>query len=578
MNSRLFGSIILGLAVGGSMTCGRSKPADVNDISADGEVRAFGDSDDAQAISGPGDGGLADGSSAGEVGPLPLVLPEICATDTLIPPKNLVCTGLYEDIVGKVTAPGVAPYAPAIPLWSDGATKQRWIALPAGGIIDSSNPEEWIFPVGTKVWKEFSRGGQRVETRLWQKVRNGYWVDGTYVWNADESAGVLGGGGDIVLDDGSAYHIPTQDECEKCHRGRTEHILGFEQVLLGLPGATGLTLDTLVQQGKLSAPPASTALAIGDDGTGAAAPALGWLHVNCGVTCHNDNSNSTAYAAGMLLRLSPAELDGRAVDATFDPVRTTVGVVVGTPNWSGQTRIVPGSPQQSLIYQLISHRGMGMQMPPIATNLVDEVNDARIAAWIAGMPPAAPPPAQDASAPPPPDAGSAMPPDAAADSSLPSTSSGGAPGSGGVSGSGGQLSGTGGMSGTGGVVSGTGGEVSGTGGVVSGTGGEVSGTGGMVSGTGGMVSGTGGMVSGTGGVSSTGGVSTGGGSGTDAGSTDAGSSTDAGTAGVSGTDAGGTGAAGGSGAGANGGAAGGGGQGGGLADGAGGNLAMASEN
>jgi hypothetical protein len=536
MNSRLFGSIILGLAVGGSMTCGRSKPADVNDISADGEVRAFGDpadaqATDAQATSGPGDGGLADGSSAAEVAPvLPLVLPEICATDTLIPPKNLVCTGLYADIVGKVTAPGVAPYAPAIPLWSDGAMKQRWIALPAGGIIDNSNPEEWIFPVGTKVWKEFSRGGQRVETRLWQKVRNGYWVDGTYVWNADESAGVLGGGGDIVLDDGSAYHIPTQDECEKCHRGRTEHILGFEEVLLGLPGATGLTLDTLVQQGKLSAPPASTTLAIGDDGTGAAAPALGWLHVNCGVTCHNDNSNSTAYAAGMLLRLSPAELDGRAVDATFDPVRTTVGVVVGTPNWSGQTRIVAGSPQQSLIYQLISHRGMGMQMPPIATNLVDEANDARIAAWIAGMPPAPPPPPQDASAlPPAPDGGSATPPDAAADSSPPS-SSGGAPGTGGVSGTGG--------------VAGTGGQVAGTGGV-SGTGG-VAGTGG-VSGTDAGDAGTGDQVAGADAGGGTGGVS----------GTDAGTSTDAG-----GTDGGG----------------GGGGQGGGLGGGPGGNLAMASEN
>jgi len=73
--------------------------------------------------------------------------------------------------------------------------------------------------------------GRRVETRLWQKVRDQFWVDATYAWNGDESAAVQSGGGDIPFA-GGIYHIPTQDECEKCHRGRTEHILGFEQVEL----------------------------------------------------------------------------------------------------------------------------------------------------------------------------------------------------------------------------------------------------------------------------------------------------------------------------------------------------------
>jgi hypothetical protein len=319
---------------------------------------------------------------------VPLVLPATCASDTDLPPADLLCTGLYANIDAKLTAPGVFPYAPAVPLWSDGAQKQRWIHLPPGGVIDNSNPSEWVFPIGTRLWKEFSKEGRRIETRLWQKVHDNYWVDAAYVWNSDESAAALSAGGDMTLDDGSTYHVPTQDECQKCHRGRTEHILGFEEVLLGLPGATGLTLDELVQRDQLSDPPPSTTFAIGDDGTGAAAPPLAWLHVNCGTTCHNDNANSTGYAAGMLLRLDPTLLDGRPTD-TFDQLRTTVGVTVNAPAWNGQTRIVAGAPDQSLLYQLISHRGTGMQMPPIATSIVDEDDVALVETWIAQMPPLA---------------------------------------------------------------------------------------------------------------------------------------------------------------------------------------------
>ncbi len=315
-------------------------------------------------------------------------LPPECATAT-VPPATLICTGLYSDIVTKQIAPGIEPYAPAVPLWSDGAQKQRWIRLPPGQIIDNSNPDEWTFPVGTKVWKEFSRDGRRVETRLWQKAATNYWVDATYAWNADESSAVQSPGGDIPLGTGT-YHIPTPDECQDCHRGRTDRILGFEQVLLGLAGATGLNLDQLIAEHRLSTPPTSTPLVIGDDGTGLAAPALAWLHVNCGTTCHNRNSNAMAWSTGMFLRLEPTVLDGRSV-AGIDSLTTTIGAVAVTPAWTGQTRILPGDPAHSLLYKLISHRGTGDQMPPIATSVVDEADIPLVEAWIEEMAVASPP-------------------------------------------------------------------------------------------------------------------------------------------------------------------------------------------
>jgi hypothetical protein len=320
-----------------------------------------------------------------------------CAAETA-PPSTLSCTGLYADIASKTLAPGVRSYQPAVPLWSDGAQKARWIQLPPGTQIDATNPSEWTFPVGTKVWKEFSRNGKRIETRLFQKVDSGpppYWVHATYAWNADESEAIASNGGDIALAaDGGTYHIPTFSECEQCHNGRIDHVLGFEQISLGLAGAQGLTLSQLASEGLIAPAPSQTSLTIGDDGTGAASAALGWIHINCGVTCHNANSTATAFGAGMRLRLDPALLDGRPLTAaTVDSLRTTVGVPAVTPGWIQPvhwTRIVPGDPSHSLLVQLIANRGknnpVGGQMPPIATTIVDSADVAKVVQWVAAMP------------------------------------------------------------------------------------------------------------------------------------------------------------------------------------------------
>jgi len=312
-------------------------------------------------------------------------LPAACEGDTAIPARTLECTGLYAAIDIKQIANRVKAFSPAVPLWSDGADKARWIYLPPGTKIDNANPSEWLFPVGTKAWKEFSRNGRRVETRLWQKVQDNFWVKATYAWDADETTAVVSPGGDVTLPEGGTYHIPTADECQQCHRGRTDRLLGFEHVSLGLPGATGMTLRELVAQDRLTVPPATTTLTIGDDGTGVAAAPLAWLHINCGTTCHNANSNAVAYAAGMILRLEPGELDGTSA-LEFKAMKTTIGVPGKSTTWNGRPRIVAGNGGGSLLYQLISSRGIANQMPPIATRIVDEVNDALVVDWINSMP------------------------------------------------------------------------------------------------------------------------------------------------------------------------------------------------
>ena len=329
----------------------------------------------------PGDAGV-------EAAPSPYAAECVGAA---VPPTSLKCTGLYTNIVTKELAPGIHPYAPAVPLWADYAEKSRWIYLPPGTKIDASDPNEWVFPDGTKVWKQFSRDGKVVETRLFHKVHQGFWVDATYAWNADLTEATNSAGGDMPWGtDGGIYHIPTPDECLQCHKGRDERILGFEQVSLGLAGASGLTLAELVKQQLITPVPSRTDLIVGDDGTGAAVAPLKWLHVNCGVTCHNDNSNSTAFGASMRLRLDPTLLDGRS-SVNFPSRLTTIGMRATTPSWSGQPRIVPGDPSHSLLIELITNRGtnnpVANQMPPIATNLIDPTDTTLVQDWIRQMPP-----------------------------------------------------------------------------------------------------------------------------------------------------------------------------------------------
>lgn len=365
---------------------GAPRDGEPSDASVDGaRVEAEG----GEASPEPGDasqgGDALDAPSEGDVA-TPCTATGVLAT-------TLACTGLYSDIAHKTLAPGVRFYQPAVSLWADNATKMRWIQFPPGTQIDVSNPNEWKFPIGTKVWKEFSRDGNRVETRMFEKFDDGpppIWKHATFAWNADESAATTSGGGDIPWGtDGGTYHIPTFSECDQCHNGRTDHVLGFEQVSLGEQGAAGLTLAELVKANLVTPVPARTDLVLGDDGTGVAAPALAWLHVNCGVTCHNGNSNANCYGQNMRLRLDPSTLDGRPItDTDFDALRTTISVAARTR--TGWTRIVPGDPSHSLLVQFISYRGTnnppGGQMPPIASKLVDTDDVAKVIDWVSKLP------------------------------------------------------------------------------------------------------------------------------------------------------------------------------------------------
>jgi len=88
-------------------------------------------------------------------------------------PPLLSETGLYARN-GQIAARNLI-FVPAVPLWSDGAAKSRWVYLPEAAKIDVSDIDSWQFPVGTIFWKEFAWAGRRVETRMIWKPTDSSW-------------------------------------------------------------------------------------------------------------------------------------------------------------------------------------------------------------------------------------------------------------------------------------------------------------------------------------------------------------------------------------------------------------------
>jgi hypothetical protein len=85
------------------------------------------------------------------------------------------------------------PYTVNVPLWSDGAAKDRFLVLPDKGKVVFKEHDQWAFPVGTVLVKTFLLNTdldkpeemRRLETRLLVHNPRG-WEGYTYVWNEEQ--------------------------------------------------------------------------------------------------------------------------------------------------------------------------------------------------------------------------------------------------------------------------------------------------------------------------------------------------------------------------------------------------------
>ena len=367
--------------------CGSTPGAPAHDGGAD---LALGDGGTADRPSGA-DATATDGSrdaakdSAAKDATATDALPSDCQTGANGQATELRCTGLYSDWATKTVASGVRQYDPGLHLWSDGANKTRWLYLPPGTKIDTTDMDEWTFPTGTKVWKEFAVGGARLETRLLWKRPNRGWYFTTYRWSSDGASTTELTTGELDAG-GTGFEIPTQSACHDCHDGRLDAVLGIEAVALSTPQASGVTISTLVAGNLLTAPPSSP-VTIPGDATEAAA--LGYLHMNCGTSCHNRVNGPAGYT-GLQMRLDVGTL---ASVMTTDTWTTGMGVHANFPvtGLTNPKNFAPCDPDHSSSYYRMNRRDgvdgtpSGVQMPPKITHKVDAEGVALIGAWLSGL-------------------------------------------------------------------------------------------------------------------------------------------------------------------------------------------------
>ncbi|HMJ12170.1 MAG TPA: hypothetical protein VK524_12185 [Polyangiaceae bacterium] len=285
-------------------------------------------------------------------------------------------TGLFEDMQSERLASGVAPYQPLYELWSDGAQKRRWLYLPPGTRIDTSDMDHWVYPVGTKLWKEFVRDGVRVETRLLHKraADSSSWTMLAYRWNAEQSDAIAVPRGQSDAS-GTQHDIPSQTDCATCHDNMPDRVLGVSAIQLShdLPG---LTLQALSGQGRLTA--AARAGGYPVPGGETERRALGYLHANCG-NCHNPTS-AVFSSVCLDLWLSTSALATVRETSIF---ASSYGVRVSSASApSGvDCRLTGKSLANSSLYTRMGVRD-STQMPPLASERIDDAGRALVAAWI----------------------------------------------------------------------------------------------------------------------------------------------------------------------------------------------------
>lgn len=301
-------------------------------------------------------------------------------------PLTLMDTGLCLNASCTQVSPDVKPFTPQYTLWSDGATKKRWIYLPPGTKIDTTDMNFWKFPVGTKVWKEFTRDGVRVETRLMMKLladdtTPGAWFFASYAWNASQDATTEATPTGMMNANGTQHDIPSRSQCRRCHENTPGRVLGFQAMSLDFQGATGeLDLDDLASMNLLTTNPPAAGTVGGPHfpvpGTAVDKAAFGYMHANCG-GCHNPTS-AVFSTTTLELRLDTTKL----ASVNVVPARVTTVNVNGTVGGLTGPIVKPNDTANSVIIIRTNATTSPPKMPEIGTEIVDPAGQAALTAWI----------------------------------------------------------------------------------------------------------------------------------------------------------------------------------------------------
>lgn len=290
-------------------------------------------------------------------------------------PPTLSKTGAFSSLAALTPADGVVPYSVNAPLWSDGASKQRWMALPPGVKVRFSEKGEWTFPPGAVFIKHFELG-RRLETRfLVVTSAGGYGV--TYRWRADGSEADLLQHGEreelTVAGRRQTWAYPGRMECLVCHTSSAGLVLGVKTRQLDGPdllrwSALGL-LDRTI--GEKETAGFDRLVPLTDPKAPLEKRVRSYLDSNCS-QCHRPGG-----ARGNLDLRYDTPLDRQGV------IRG--GLISGDLGVKDARAVVPADPARSALLHRMKRRGDVFQMPPLASNVADDPALAAVEEWIRGL-------------------------------------------------------------------------------------------------------------------------------------------------------------------------------------------------
>ncbi len=318
-------------------------------------------------------------------------------------PKKLSDSGLFKSVKGHVVADALIPYSVNAPLWSDGAYKERWLALPGESHMEFSHARGWNCPDKTVLVKSFALEMEQgnPKSRRWIETRfltnqQGEWFGYSYVWNDEQTDGTLveAAGMDreyTIQVPKSAEHpdgvskqtwrYPSRTECMVCHSRAANWVLGLTELQMNKVHNYGAAEDnqlrTLAHIGALNLKWSETEKFKSlvdpyDAKQDINVRARSYLHANC-AQCHVEAGGGNA------------QID---LEFTTKPEAMKVFDVVPQHHkfdLADAKLIAPGHPERSVLLYRMSNRQAG-HMPPLATSVVDGEAVKMLEEWIKQLP------------------------------------------------------------------------------------------------------------------------------------------------------------------------------------------------
>lgn len=323
------------------------------------------------------------------------------------PPALLSQVGAFSNLNTLAPAQGLLPYTVNSPLWSDNATKARWLAVPNDGTHNTTSEQitfsptnEWNFPTGTVFVKHFELPvddanpavHRRLETRFLVMDQNGGAYGVTYKWRADNSDADL-----LTNGTTTAYIItnvntttrtqmwvfPSRSDCLTCHNANAKSVLGLKthqlncDLLYPQTGVTDNQLRALGHIGAFTAPFSEANItnypksySVTNSTVSLGTRARSYIDANC-AHCHRPGGVRANFDARYTTPLEEQGIIYGALDSYINGPEDRV--------------IKPGDVLHSLMHNRPNRVG-ALQMPPLAKNVVDQPAVDTIAAWINSLP------------------------------------------------------------------------------------------------------------------------------------------------------------------------------------------------